>query len=261
MKRCCCVMALVCTFVVGPARADQTAPPIAPTSVDACLDAAERAQLARDQRRFIEARQAMIACSAPACPLVVRKDCAKWLEELGARLPGIVVSVRDEDDHDLVDVRVFVDGKLLTPRLDGKALPVDPGEHLFRYEPSRHEPLEERVLVREGETNRLLTVKVRSRIALSRPDPVDERPRPVPALSIALAGLGVVGVGAFAFFAASAKGSIYDLRDTCGPTQSCAQSDVDSARQRLVIANVALGVGVVALAGAVLLYLTRGESR
>ncbi len=259
---------LACTLVVGPAGGQQRAtPPPVPASMQACVAAADRAQLARDERRFITARQELLACSEEACPLLVRKDCARWLEELRPRLPGIVVSVRDADNRDLVDVRVLVDGKVVTEKLDGKLFLVDPGEHVFRYEPATAAPIEERVLVREGETNRQLTIKVgraaRSLDVLTpaASEPRAPRSRPIPASSFALGGVGVIGVGGFAFFAESASRNIHEMRDTCGLTQGCAASDVDSAREKLLIANLALGVGVLALAGAVVLYLARGESK
>ena len=258
---------LACTLVTGLAGAEPRAAPPVQASMQACVAAADRAQLARDQRRFITARQELLACSDDACPLLVRKDCARWLDELRPRLPGIVVSARDEDEHDLVDVRVLVDGKVITEKLDGKLFLVDPGEHVFRYEPASAAPYEERVLVREGETNRLLTVKVGRRgtkapeVAKPAPEHRVAGSRSISASSIALAGVGAIGVGGFVFFAAGASGDIHDMRATCGLTQSCATSDVDAARGKLLVANVALGVGVLALAGAVVLYLTHGESK
>jgi hypothetical protein len=233
-------------------------------TAEECVAASDKSQLLRDQRKYVEARVQLLRCSAEKCPLVVRKDCARWFDEVEARLPGVVVSVRDPDGHDVFDVNVYIDGKLVSQRLDGKALPVDPGPHVFRYEARGASPVEEQVLVREGEASRLLTVN----LVRTKPQPTVEQPPPprheeersprrIPLSSIALTGVGLLGIGGFAFFASEAKSNRDDLRATCGTTQSCAQSDVDGVHRDLIIANVALGVGVIALASAAWIFFTR----
>ncbi|MDB5213434.1 MAG: hypothetical protein JWO86_1361 [Myxococcaceae bacterium] len=254
----------IAVFVVGllggavpaSARAD---------TMESCVQASLRGQQLRDTHHLIEARSQFLSCASEACPHELSKECVRWLDDVTARMPTVSISARDEDGRDVVDVRVVVDGKLLLAKLDGAATPVDPGEHVFRYEPRTSAAVEEHVLVREGETNRLLTVHVRNAApAVARAAPVflstietEPRARPISAPTFVLAGVGVVGVGAFAFFAATAKGKLSDLRDTCGATQSCSQGDVDAVHRDTVIANVALGVGVIALAGALWLFLQR----
>ncbi len=238
-------------------------------TMEACVRPSLRGQELRDAHKLIEARSSFLACSSEACPHELQKECVKWLDEVNARLPSVSISARDEEGRDVVDVRVIVDGKLLVPKLDGTATAVDPGEHVFRYEPRTYAAVEEHVLVREGETNRLLTVRLRR----AAPEPASPRraaldvlpgtetteqpSRPVPVPAFVLAGVGVIGVGTFAFFGATARSKLSDLRDTCGPTQSCAQGDVDTVRRDALVANIALGVGVVALAGALWLFLQR----
>jgi hypothetical protein len=221
----------------------------------ACVDASERGQDARDARRLVEARSLFTTCANEACPQPVRKDCMQWLDDVNRRLPSVVISARDPEGHDVLDVRVFVDGQLFVARLDGRSVAIDPGEHLFRYEPLAGAPIEERVLIREGEPTRLMTVKVQAQGA--SPSATE---RPIPWPTFALGGLALLGAGSFAFFAGTAKSDLSDLRDTCGRTQTCAQSDVDGVDRNLVIANVSLGVGLVALAGAVWFYVQRPEA-
>lgn len=222
---------------------------------EACVDASERGQEARDARRLIEARALFTACAKETCPVPVRQDCGQWLGDVDKRLPSVVISARDAEGHDVVDVRVLVDGRLFQPRLDGRSVPLDPGEHVFRYEPASGAPIEERVLVREGEPTRLLTVKVAGGGAPAESPPA----RPVPWPTFVLGGVALLGAGSFALFASGAKSDLSELRETCGRTQSCAQADVDAVDRDLLIANVSLGVGVVALAGAVWFFLQRPE--
>ena len=226
-----------------------------------CAETSLRGQEARDHRHLLDAQRLFVQCSAESCPLIVRRDCAEWLEGLKTRVPGVVVSARDAEGRDVVDVRVLVDGALVQPRLDGHIFAVDPGEHVFRFEPAGAPPIEQRVLVREGETNRLLTVDVQGPSARGAPPPDTSRggARPVTWPTFVFGGLAIAGGVAFAGFAATAKGDLGDLRDGCGRTQTCAQSDVDAVRRDLVIANVALGIGVLALGAAIWTYVTRPE--
>jgi hypothetical protein len=70
-----------------------------------------------------------------------------------------------------------------------------------------------------------------------------------------LGGVGVVGIGAFAYLGLTAKGDLDHLRQTCAPF--CSSSDLDSARHEALGADIALGVGVVSLAAAAYVLLTR----
>jgi hypothetical protein len=232
-----------------------------------CLAPAERGQERRDGRRLLEARADFLACSADTCPTALRKQCQQWLDELVPRIPRVAISARDGNGHDVVDVRVLVDGKPFQSKLDGAALPLDPGEHVFRFESPEHAMLEERVLVREGEANRLVTVQLHDRgsVAAPRPAPdATEGPPPrstIPTASIVLGIAAALGAGAFALFSSTAKSQLGDLRAGCGVTQSCDPADVSAVRRDLLVANVALGAGVVALAGAVYFLVQRSQHR
>jgi hypothetical protein len=78
------------------------------------------------------------------------------------------------------------------------------------------------------------------------------RGRGVPPVSIALAAVSGVAAVSFAYFGLSGRSDVSDLRATCAP--NCSESQVDSARTKLIVADVSLGVGVVALAGAAWFY-------
>jgi hypothetical protein len=65
--------------------------------------------------------------------------------------------------------------------------------------------------------------------------------------------VSAVAVASFATFGAVGKSDIDDLRATCAG--HCKQSDVDSAWSKLIVADVSLGVGVVAAGLATWLFL------
>ena len=96
-------------------------------------------------------------CSREVCPTAIRQDFNAWFTEVSTSLPTVVVAAKDSTGADLSDVSVTVDGELLTARPDGKALPVDPGPRVFRFE-RKGERKDVRVVVRQGEHDRLVEV-------------------------------------------------------------------------------------------------------
>jgi hypothetical protein len=128
---------------------------------EACLQAHERAQVERLQGHFIEARAGLQLCSQRSCPRLVSKDCTTWLSEVEASLPTVLFAVVDSAGRALEEVRVSVGDKLLTERIDGRALPLDPGPRTLRFEAPGHQPLEQSLTVREGEKARELRVVLR----------------------------------------------------------------------------------------------------
>jgi hypothetical protein len=233
-------VAVAAGLAIAPlrARSDDSIP-------KACIDAAERGQALRASHALLAARESFIACSRDACPSMIRRDCAQWLAQVEGSLPSVVLAASDASDRDVTSVRVLVDGKTLVDRLDGTSVFVDPGKHVFRFEWTGHAPVEQELLVREAEKGRLLRATFTDSSA----------PRPVPVGVWILGGVAVAAGAAFGVLGATGKGDVDHLRSTCAP--NCAQSDVDAAGAKIVAANVALGVGVVALGAAAVLFWTR----
>ncbi|XYH98518.1 hypothetical protein ACMHYB_01780 [Sorangium sp. So ce1128] len=235
---------------------------------EACFTASEEGQRLRDEGRLREARARFISCGSAACPALVRSDCAGWLSDVTARVPTLILSAADEQGQDVADVQVTVDGAPLTARLDGKAVEVDPGEHVLRFERAGSAPVALQLVVREGEKLRRVSTRlVRSAApggSAGAPGggagapgggagaPREERAsRSVSALllPIALGGVAAAGGVAYAALGLSARADADRLRTTCAPR--CAEADVDAVRAKIVGANIAFGVGVAALGGAV----------
>jgi hypothetical protein len=228
-----------------------------------CIAAYEKAQHLRNDAKLRAAREQLLVCSRPECPALVRQDCSQWMTEVNAALPSVVIAGRDTQGHDVLAVRVSIDGAVVVEQLDGKPINVDPGVHKFRYETSGMPAVDEQVLVREGERNRPLTVTFTSPNA-TKPDPIKppgddggaDKPSS-PVLPVVLIGVGVVALGAALFFDLKANGDARTLRDVCAP--NCRQDDVDGVQTKYVAAGVSLGIGIVGVGVGTALFLLRGS--
>jgi hypothetical protein len=233
-----------------------------------CALASEDAQQLRTEGRPKEARERLLVCVRDACPQIVRKDCTLWLAEVTAALPSVVVGARDAQGQDIVNVRVTLDGKPFTDKVDGKAIAVNPGVHTFHYEMDGAPPVEERVVIREGEKNRELVVTFKTPVPTVAPPQVPAKvpgsaePLPPPAashgppvLTYVFGGLAVVAAGGYAYFGIKGKNDVDGLRSSCAP--SCSEAQKDNASTELLVANVSFGVGVAALATAVILWIAQ----
>jgi hypothetical protein len=243
---------------------------VAADDKQACIAASEKAQQLRADGKLSSSREQLLFCARDVCPGVVRKDCARWLGEVEEAMPSIVLGARDGEGHDVTGVKVSVDGKVFAEKLEGKAQSIDPGTHVVKFERDTGEVVTENVLIREGEKNRILAVtfgpaKPTDASAASPPKPSDSSPaaRPPeahsPVAAWVLSGVGVVALGSFAYFGITARNDASDLRGTCAPT--CAESEVDSVRTRLLVADVSLGVSLLSFGLATYLFVSSNNEK
>ncbi len=204
-----------------------------------CVDAAHQAQALRDGGKLAEARKAFATCSAPTCPQIVRGYCERWLAEVIALQPTIVLGARGPDG-DLYQVRVELDGRELATRLDGRAIPVDPGPHELSFETPGFPVVRQFVVIREGEKGRPVVAR------FTRPAPAATRAgagRRRTAILIAASG-SALGLAGFAVFGAWGKHQRDHLFETCASTQTCSEDEVSAARTKMIVADVSLAIGV-----------------
>jgi hypothetical protein len=224
---------------------------------EACASAAEQGQQLRDEGKYRRAREQMLTCGREVCPGPIKSDCGRWLTELDREAPTVVFGARDNKGGDLLDVRVSMDNTVVSERLDGKPVLVDSGEHTFKFEAKDGSVKEERVLLRAAEKARPIIVTFGTGSAgASGTTPAraegSSEGSIIPAAIVG--GLGLVALGSFAYFGLSGKSDVDNLQG-CKP--KCAEKDVDAARTKLIIADISLGVGVVALAVATFMFVTR----
>ena len=229
---------------------------------EACVIASEKAQQLRIGGKLGEAREQLNVCGRAECPRLIQQDCTQWMSELLAMLPSVVPGAKDRKGRDLIDVRVLVDGKVATESLDGKPIVVDPGVHMFRFERKGSVAVEEQVVARQGETNRMLTITLAGDEAVNGDGTVAPRveaPRGPPIAAFVLGGLGVVALGVAGYLGLSGNADARNLRDTCAP--NCAKSDVDAVQKQWTIGGITAGVGGALLITGVVLFFVSGSSR
>jgi hypothetical protein len=237
----------------------------------ACLAANEAAQKLRKEDKLRSAREQLLVCARAQCPVVVRQDCAQWLNEVMVATPSVVVAARDASGKETIAVKVTIDGEAVLQTLDGKSLTIDPGVHHFKYENEEGIVHEEDVAIREGEKNRVLYVSFqKAPPAEPEPAPAAEQaptaaPKrgntvvttrsPVPVGAYVFGGLGVVAVGLGAYFVIGASSDASNLRSTCAP--NCSHADVNSARHKALLGDILIGVGAASILAAVWMALVR----
>lgn len=218
----------------------------------ACVAALDDAQSLQSARKLKDARASFVACSNETCPGVVREDCARSLLDLDQTIPSVVLSAM-VDGRDAVDATVIVDGVVVEGALDGRSLVLDPGAHVARFERAGSAPVDITFVAREGERNRSIAA---SFIIPRTPTAVtikDEGSRGLPLLPLVLGGAGLAAIGGGVWFRMSAASDAERLQSTCAP--NCDPSERSALSDRLVISNVALGVGAVALTASAITWL------
>ena len=252
MRRCL----VVCAFALsssGVAQADET---------HECATAAYAGQRLRDDGKLASARARLVECASPRCPALVVADCTRWLADVDARVPTVVLAAHDAAGADMLNVHVSIDGRGVSDTLDGRAVPVDVGPHTFRFEARGSAPVETSIIAREGEKGRSVSVVLRppapppvlAPAPPPRPDTAERRSG-LPWPAAVGAGVTVVALAGFVGFGLSGRAQKNELADTCAPAHACSASDVDAARTKLVVADVALGVAVLALGATVYVLL------
>jgi len=237
-------------------------------STSDCIAASEAAQSLRDRRSLLAARDRLAVCSRDVCPAPIRFDCIQQRGEVDAAMPSVVLRAKDARAEDRVDVKVLCDGVVLATQEDGKALAVDPGAHTFRFEAQGLPPVERKLVIGEGEKNRLILAEMVSgtpalRVAAPAAKPA-EAVEPATLLWTPGLVVGAIGVAATIPMAAlwlSSTGDVHQMRDTCAPSAGgagCPTDRVDSDRTKLVIGDFFLGVAASGIAtGALLLFAHR----
>jgi hypothetical protein len=255
-----------------------------------CADSYVANQKLRRHGKLSAARDHLLICAQQGCPGSIQSDCVRWLAELKANLPTFVVAAQGSNGSDLVNVRVFVDGRKVADQLDGRPLPIDPGVHKLRFEHDTLAPVEKQVVIQQGMKNRAISVQFQAvAVATSAPGaptaapppgapvapaphdpgPDDSADKPIPVAVIVV--LAVLSAGAFATFAGlgiTGKNEADDLDVRCGQSANdpedrgtCDPVDVDNVRTKLIVADVSLGVGIASFAVglSLLLYNELGD--
>ena len=140
-----------------------------PTTLE-CITAYEDSVPLRKNHQLKAARAKLLTCSSESCPADVRAECIGRLPEIDASMPTVVFEAKDAAGTMVFAVKVKMDGELLAERLQGSALPIDPGEHTFTFEAAGRPSVEKHLMIFEGEKLRRERVEFEA-IAAPKPAP------------------------------------------------------------------------------------------
>jgi hypothetical protein len=245
-----------------------------PSAAD-CLAASEASIKLDNEHRLRAENEQLLLCASAHCPVDVRNECVRRVDEVVAAIPTIIFEAKDQAGADVSAVTVTMDGEVLVTRLEGIPIQVDPGVHVFTFEVASQPVVRKSFVIRQGQQNRseLITFKGADAppAAVSAPAPVVSL-APVSArreadvtvgaqrtLAIVVASVGGVALGVGTVFGLQAM-TKRDAADRACPTATCAnQSGADmwhDARRSGDISTAAFAVGGVALTSAVILWLT-----
>jgi hypothetical protein len=199
----------------------------------------------------------------------VQTDCAQWLTEVSRDLPTIVVVAKDKSGEDTTAVTVTMDGSPFLSQLDGKAVNVDPGPHTFHFELEGADPIDQQIVIRQGQKDRVVAVSFApaaaeavgpspyATAAKGEGAPVDTEKKgagPLRTWAYVAGGVGAAGLIGFAVVGGIGKAQENDLRDQhCSP--NCSRSDTDSIKTKYIVADVLLGVGIAGIGTGVTLFI------
>ena len=127
----------------------------------ACASAYKVAQEKEQGGQLRGARELYVTCATSKCGATLLHACTDRFVELDlVDMPTILPRVTDETGAARADVKVRLDGELLTSHLDGQPLPVDPGVHELSFNTDNGLVAIQKIMLAQGQRNRLITVSL-----------------------------------------------------------------------------------------------------
>lgn len=264
MIRTYCAVAMFSMVLSSAASAD-------PSKAE-CIDAHSRGQDARDQGKLTLARKLFLTCAQSSCPQLVVNDCARWTDEVARLQPTVTFAARDTTGTDLPDTTLYIDGVLVTPRLDdGRPRDIDPGKHTVRFShQGRDQTLA--IVVGSGERGRSVVASfpklgapqpaaASAPVAQTEvPPPRVSRPTGAVVLMIGGAALAVGGAAFGAYEVAQVPSNCSYIDRECAATPG--DPVFGQAKRAVQLANVGwaiAGVGLAAGVGGAIWYFVGGH--
>jgi hypothetical protein len=254
-----------------------------PREMRACKATYEDAKGKEEAGQLLEARDGYAQCAKTACGRFLVQECTTRHARLDTDIPSVVPVVTDESGAPRTDVSVTVDGESFASKLEGHSLPVNPGVHEFAFSTDDQVFAKEKVMILQGDRNRRIAASLsakRSRKAAAASTSSEERSvakkeeerskeeeraeapasednvpsgsKRIPAMSYVLGGVGALGVGGFVLLSSWARSDNNNLVNGCSP--NCSTAARDHVKQRYLMADVSLGVGIAGLGSAILVY-------
>ncbi len=261
---------LLAVTISSPSRAEA-----APPSKQQCFASHAKSQELRLDSKLIEARGELRVCSDAACPPALQTDCANWMSEVQQGIPTVAF-IATVDGKDTANVKISVDGNVLSEKVDDNAYEFNPGAHVFRFElkgeypPEDYPPIEQTVVLRKDEKRRVINIQFEKpkppepatppgggpySAQPAQPSPPLNGPRPVPLATYVFGGLALASAGVSGYFAYAGFKEKKNQEDTCAP--NCSDEDVKKIKTDFVIADSLGGFAIVSAGLAAVFYFTR----
>ena len=255
----CAAFALAATCVAQDSVEDSAETSTA--DIEQCVAQHESARQLRLQEHWLAARAAMSGCAAERCPLAIASDCRAWLDELERVLPTLLIVVeREEPTVDPSLLRVELDGKALLLPEPPTPLELLPGAHHLRFELGSRPAIERNFVLQRGEKNHLEQVRfVRQPappVLASAAQAAPRAPvRPVTPATYWFSGGALAAFGGSVALLALGVREHRDAQVQCAP--ACDRATRNSIESKLVLADIAGGVGIALTGLAVYSYWRR----
>lgn len=228
---------LAVAFTAPPARA-QTAP------TRECIDAHANGQVARGQGGLLQAHSYFQACAVEICPQIIRDDCTKFAAEVQAALPSVVVVAQSSAGQSLASATVTIDASTEALPADGRAIFLDPGQHVFKVRTPDGAEASVTTTIRDSEKDRRVVVLVAPRAATASEASTSTPGRKISPLVYVFGGVSLLAAGSFTYFALDGNSRENTMKD-CAP--ACDPSDVSKMRRSYLLGDISLGVAVASL--------------
>jgi hypothetical protein len=135
-----------------PARGDR----------QACVQHYYKAKESIEAGRLLDAKEPLGRCARATCGSFLQQECTALYIQMENDVPSVVPVVSDAADTPDVTFEVKIDGELLTSKLDGVAIAVNPGWHEFTFSAGGRVFATQKVLLAQGQRNHAISVSQRS---------------------------------------------------------------------------------------------------
>jgi len=208
--------------------------------VQECIGEHVEAQLLRNQGRLVQARARLADCATLACPALVRNECAALEREVEDALPSVIPVALDAHGQPTTEPTLSIDGSSELVPLDGRPVTLDPGQHQLRFQYADGRVRDVTIVLVEAEQGQRVLGDFREKQNDAASDG-----RGWTNVAFVSAGVAAFALGGFTYFALSGRALQSEL-ERCAP--SCDNpSDADRMRSRYLVADISLGIALVAL--------------
>lgn len=236
-----------------------------------CARAYEQAQEQRHAGALVSARDELSRCEQDDCPAFIRSDCARWLGEVVAEQPTLLL-VAKRGALELSDVRVSIGERVLAERLSAQPIDLDPGSYDLRFETAGSPPVLRHVLVQSGQKNLRVEVEFEplppeavppsaragaasgASASSTTSGTLDGNARTSRVLPWTLLAVGAAGLVSGVGLDIWARSDEQRLADSCAP--DCTDAQLRPVRNKYLIGDLSAGMGLASISLAAYLFLT-----